>query len=60
MQNSENHYEYYPHYLLNERYRELTSQPEEQRNEKEISKIENILQREAPYFLFDEGQNIKT
>ena len=53
-------YAYDEVYLLSERYRKLTSVPEEQRDEKEISKIEKILQREAPHFLYAEGDNFIT
>ena len=60
MDNSESHYVFDPLYLLSERLIALTSLPEEQRDEKEISKIEEILQREAPHFLFAEEENIKT
>ena len=60
MQNSESHYVFDPLYLLSERLMALNSLPEDQRDEKEISKIEKILQREAPHYLYDEGENIKT
>ena len=60
MENSESHYVFDPLYLLSERYRKLTSVPEDQRDEKEIFKIKKILQREDPSYLYAEGENIIT
>ena len=60
MESTSIHYEYDPLYLLSERLIALTSLPEEQRDEKEISKIEETLQREAPHYLYNEGENFKT